>query len=217
MSVPTLLDLFCGAGGCAMGYHRAGFRVVGVDIKPQKNYPFEFIHGDAMEVCRDIGGDFDVIHASPPCQHYSVSRTIHNSGDRHPDMVPETRDVLQSTGRQWVIENVLGAPLSRPVMLCGTHFGLKVLRHRFFESSCFLMAPGQSCRHPSQGNGCVATGRSAKDGQFMTIAGHFSSIAVARRCMGIDWMTRDELCQAIPPAYTEFIGKQFRRILMNAA
>ena len=113
---PRLLDLFCGAGGAAMGYYRAGFDVVGVGIKPQPRYQFEFHQGDALEYCAAHGYEFDVIHASPPCQAYSVTKSIHNND--HPALVDATRDVLIATSNFYVIETVVGAPLRNPLMLC---------------------------------------------------------------------------------------------------
>jgi DNA (cytosine-5)-methyltransferase 1 len=153
---PKLLDLCCGAGGCAVGYHRAGFDVVGVDLHPQPRYPYPFIQGDVVAVMQallqccgleDSSGrvlllsDFAAIHASPPCQRYTIGRHIHQSGDRHPDLVGPCRELLERTGLPWVIENVMGAPLRDPAILCGTMFGLKVIRHRQFEASFLLLSP----------------------------------------------------------------------------
>lgn len=216
MSRPLLLDLFCGAGGCAAGYHRAGFDVIGVDLKPQKNYPFEFIQGDALQYLATTDlSRFAAIHASPPCQAYSATRAMPNVRSDHPDLVGPVRDLLVKSGNHWVIENVIGAPLDpSSLMLCGLMFGLKVLRHRLFETSFAATAP----RHPSH------KGIRIGEGGFCTVAGHgggtsgrfarrvvplnHRSAASWRVAMGIDWMVRDELAQAIPPAYTEFVGKQ---------
>ena len=205
-----LLDLFCGAGGAAMGYHRAGFAdIVGVDIKPQKRYPFEFVQGDALEYVAEHGHEFDMIHASPPCQRYSVTRSIHGNGDSHPDLVLATRAALQATGKPWVIENVPGAPLINPLILCGTMFPvLRVYRHRLFECNPpIYFAPGQ-CNHaftmpPSKG-----MYHTLDKYEFITCVGHNFQAESGRVAMDIDWMTRDELAQAIPPAYTEYIGGQ---------
>lgn len=223
-----LLDLFCGAGGCAMGYHRAGFtEIVGVDECPfkDKRYPFRFIHDDAVDVLRSllagmtIGSatgepctlkDFDAIHASPPCQGYSRTKTIHAGKPyekKHPQLIETIRELLKQTGKPWVIENVPGSPLLDPLMLCGSYFGLRVKRHRLFESSVYLMAPGRRCFHPPRGS-FIQTGRPIKEGDWVIVAGHISGLKLAGKAMGIDWMSRDELVQAIPPAYTEFIGKQ---------
>ncbi len=203
-----MLDLFCGAGGCAVGYHRAGFDVTGVDIAPQPRYPFPFVQADALEYVAAHGREFDVIHASPPCQAYSRTQRIH--GKEYPDLLAATRRALEATGRPWVIENVEEAPLGG-IVLCGTFFGLKVLRHRRFESSELLLC-GYQCRHPKD-NRCVQVGRPICAGQFVTVAGNISGVKLAGKAMGIDWMIRRELTQAIPPAYTEFIGRQLRHYL----
>lgn len=210
MKRPRLLDLFCGAGGCAVGYHRAGFDVVGVDNKPQKNYPFEFIQGDALEYLAENGYSFDAIHASPPCQRYSVSTAPHGriGRDAHPDLVEPTRDMLDWTDRPWVIENVVGAPLRDPAVLCGMMFGLRVLRHRLFETNFSLTAPP----HPKHPSGMLTNSHRAYDrgqSQFVCVVGHNFSREEGEKAMGIDWMgSRRELAQSIPPAYTEFIGRQ---------
>lgn len=213
-----LLDLFCGAGGAAMGYYRAGFdEIVGVDIKPQPRYPFEFHQDDAMDVLRHLvmqlrswpkasryGHYFDAIHASPPCQKYSWAAKRWKDRERV-DLVEPTRELLIRIGLPWTIENVIGAPLARHVTLCGTQFGLEVLRHRRFESSVFLLMPGSPCSHAG----------SVRGGDYVTVAGHGGENAKGRggraakqRAMGIDWMNDQELNEAIPPAYTEYIGKQ---------
>ncbi len=217
MTRPRLLDLFCGAGGAAVGYHRAGFDVVGVDVKPQPNYPFEFHRADAMTYPLD---GFDAIHASPPCQAYSAGRNIWKGrlpDDRHPDLVPPTRARLTAAGVPYVIENVIGAPLVNWTMLCGDMFGLGVKRHRLFETPFVIWNP-PICRqqHPDFfvsvfGDGAKArkTGR----GFPKTNVVH----ADASAAMGIDWMKRDEMSQAIPPAYTAFIGEQLLEHLVRAA
>ena len=204
---PRLLDLFCGAGGAAMGYYRAGFDVVGVDIKPQPRYPFTFVQSDALEYCAAHGHEFDAIHASPPCQAYSVTKSIH--GNDHPALVESTRDALIATGKTYVIENVVGAPLRNPLMLCGSMFaGLRVYRHRLFECNPLLFMAPATCHHryvmpPSKGAYHKLNGDN-----FITCVGHNFKAADGRKAMGIDWMTRAELSQAIPPAYTEYIGRQ---------
>ena len=212
---PLLLDLFCGAGGAAMGYHRAGFRVVGVDNKFQKNYPFEFHQGDALEFCRNHGNEFDAIHASPPCQRYSRCNTMHTTRMKeYPDLIVPTRDVLRSVCKKYVIENVPGSPLQRPIQLCGLMFGLRLFRHRLFESNVFLMTP----YHPAH------TGHRVGENGFVCMAGHGDSgrgripadhrnVSSWKCAAGIDWMTRYEMAQAIPPAYTEFIGRQLMMVL----
>lgn len=231
MSRPVLLDLFCGAGGCAVGYHRAGFDVVGVDIKPQPRYPFTFIQDDAVRFLETllIGawagngnrawlvGDFAAIHASPPCQRYSVGRHIHASGQRHPDLVDRVRDLMVEADIPWVIENVMGAPLRTSAMLCGLMFGLRVLRHRLFECSHVLFVP----RHPKHPKGNLTNscqGYSTGETGFVCVAGHNFVRTAGAEAMGIDWMkTREELSQAIPPTYTEFIGRQLLRLAKVAA
>lgn len=210
---PRLLDLFCGAGGCSAGYHRAGFEVVGVDHVFQARYPFEFVQADALDYLAAHGREFDAIHASPPCQRFSVSRHIHRSGMRHDDLVAPVRRLLTATGRPWVMENVSGSPLRPPaVMLCGLMFGLKVLRHRWFETSFWFLGPSHP-RHPKGNltNSCqgYSTGREG----FVCVAGHNFVREAGAAAMGIDWMsTRHELAQAIPPAYTEHIGRQLMAV-----
>ena len=135
---PRLLDLFCGAGGAAMGYSRAGFEVVGVDINPQKNYPFEFRQADAMEFLDDLDGleGYAAVHASPPCQAYSAgSRMRTGSAKVHPKLIEPIRDSLELLDISYVIENVVGAPLRRDFVLCGSMFDLPVRRHRIFETN----------------------------------------------------------------------------------
>ncbi len=204
---PRLLDLFCGAGGAAMGYHRAGFDVVGVDIVPQKRYPFPFILADALDYLPEHGREFDVVHASPPCQAYSTLRALHPHKD-YPDLLAVTRDALAVNGRPWVIENVVQAPLRSPVVLCGAMFGLRVYRHRGFESSVLLTAP-EHPKHLVRAGGFNGQ-RQRKAyylaGGFATVAGNVGSYVGP--AMGIDWMTGKELSQAIPPAYTREIGRQ---------
>lgn len=185
-----------------MGYHRAGFEVVGVDINPQPHYPFEFIQHDALALEMDFMRSFDAIHASPPCQAHSIASKIH--GVRHASLVAKARDMLQSTALPYAIENVVGAPLISPLMLCGTMFGLKVYRHRLFECSWLVLHPMHS---PHRDKGLSENNQISKNG-FVTVAGHFGNIQYARQAMGIDWMNQKELAQAIPPAYTEFIGRQ---------
>jgi len=216
MSRPRLLDLFCGAGGCAVGYHRAGFDVVGVDIKPQKRYPFGFIQGDALEYLSEHGREFDAIHASPPCQRYSVAR----QSDNHPDLVPPIRNLLLAIAKPWVIENVIGSPLGPSLLLCGSMFGLLVQRHRVFESSNLFLSPGP-CNHAAF-KGSYPCGRSngtARAGERSRVV-HVYGQGCSRgprglwaKAMGIGWMTMKEMAQAIPPAYTEFVGKQLLEAL----
>lgn len=231
-----LLDLFCGAGGAAVGYQRAGFdEILGVDIKPQPRYPFRFVQADALaflesshryignalaeERCRCCGKDSedaihfvpDAIHASPPCQGYSVANNVHKKD--HPKLIPQVRDALKRSGRRWVIENVPGAPMAG-VTICGLSLGLNVKRHRLFESDVMLLA--YPCGnhdgdwllvfgHTVQARGHVV--RQTPAGNNTTHRIHVPT-ALGREAMGIDWMNCDELSEAIPPAYTEFIGRQ---------
>ena len=208
--MPKLLDLFCGAGGASMGYHRAGFDVVGVDINPQPNYPFEFHEADALEY--PLGG-FDIIHASPPCQRYSVATKRNGRSDDWPDLVAPMRDRLESAGVPWVIENVPGSPLKDPITLCGATFKLRVYRHRLFESNRPISAPP----HLKHTRLCYTLDkRKPHYGQldewtaFVQVTGGGNcSKASAADAMGINWpTTKHELNEAIPPAYTEHIGRQ---------
>lgn len=216
-----LLDLFCGSGGAAMGYHLAGFsEIVGIDLKPQARYPFKFIQGDAIDYLIHHGDDFDAVHASPPCQRYSIA--TNSQGNRrqdHPDLLPITRELLSTLDRPWIIENVEGAPMRQPaVMLCGLMFGLKVFRHRWFETSFLPFAPEHrphtGHRIGEGGFCCVAGhgGQSSGFGKFTRrVPADHRTKAAWSRAMGIDWMQRDELAQAIPPAYTEYMGRQLAR------
>jgi DNA (cytosine-5)-methyltransferase 1 len=202
MSRPKLLDLFCKAGGAGMGYHLAGFNVIGVDIEPQPRYPFGFHRLDAIKAIVTSGEHFDAVHASPPCQLYSNTQKI--QGNDHPDYVSAVRNLLMELGKPFIIENVPGSPLREPIELCGAMFGLRTYRHRLFESNIPLSAP----THPDHLARTTKMGRPPRADEFMHVVGNFSGVAHARAAMGIDWMTRDELREAIPPAYTEHIGRQ---------
>jgi DNA (cytosine-5)-methyltransferase 1 len=227
MARPRLLDAFCGAGGAAMGYHRAGFDVVGVDIKHQKNYPFEFHQGDALEFISEYGRGFNVIHASPPCQAFTTLKVMHNAGT-HEDLLTPCRILLEASGSVWVIENVPGSPVHHGITLCGTAFGLGVevydgwrelRRHRWFESSIAMLGP--TCRHRGATIGIYgdhARDRRRKPGVHRGIDFPDSDkLQLAGSAMGIDWMNWRELSQAIPPAYTEYIGRQLIAVLERAA
>lgn len=207
---PLAIDLFCGAGGAAMGLHRAGFDVVGVDKKPQPRYPFRFIQGDATNPPVDLRCA-DYIWASPPCQKYSIA--AHNNrrdGTEYPDLVAPVRDMLKASGKPWTIENVMGAPVRPDLILCGSHFDLPIARHRLFELSWFMLhAP--VCSHAADlitvvGHGTPSWARKARIAKGLHP--NFSA-AVKRKAMGIEWMNREELSQAIPPAYSEFIARAF--------
>jgi len=207
------LDLFCGAGGAAMGYHRAGFEVVGVDIKPQPRYPFEFIQADIMTFSLE---GYDFIHASPPCQGYSTLAAMHPQRI-WPKLIDRVRERLMAIGVAYAIENVETAPLNRAsdlfgnhgVMLCGSMFNLRIergylRRHRLFETS--FPIPQPPCHHKGRAVGVYGHGGHTKKHRMLYKE-------EAAEIMQIDWMNRDELSQAIPPAYTEFIGHQAMQYL----
>lgn len=236
---PKLLDLFSCAGGAARGYADAGFDVYGVDIDPQPRYPYPFCEGDVLDVmCALIGGgqaaftapdgatewlgmdDFDVIHASPPCQRYSSTRSLHSS--EHPDLVGPTRELLVASGKPYVIENVVGAPLLDPIRLAGTDFNmtaedvdgvrLKLVRVRLFESNIQLTPPPklpvdhsiQTASVYGAGGGWTPKHRDNPERR----GGYIPHIDVIKRLLGIDWMTKHELSQSIPPVFTEHVGRQ---------
>lgn len=215
---PLLLDLFCCAGGAAWGYHRAGFRVIGVDHKPQPSYPFEFCQGDALEVLQDIMagwarpgmslGNFAAIHASPPCQFATVYRNnkAHVRQD-HPNLIPPTRELLRESGLPYVIENVYGARahLKSPVMLCGTSFGIPVRRHRMFESNVAI--PPVPCRHEAFTERRYPGSSNRPNGRTVCNVGEYRvPLAQQREAMQTDWMSLAEIAQAVPPVMTEYIG-----------
>ena len=209
MNRPRLLDLFSGAGGAAVGYHRAGFDVVGVDNRPQPRYPFEFVQGDALEYVAAHGSEFDAIHASPPCQAYTwAAHYQRTQGATYPDLVAATREALNATGRPWVIENVPGSPMRADYRICGCHVGLAEIRRvRWFETSWHGFALAPPCHHTALA--ITVTGHGTTSRSAHRIRGLPNpTVAQIRLAMGIDWMSRDELSQAIPPAYTRFIGGQ---------
>jgi DNA (cytosine-5)-methyltransferase 1 len=205
-----LLDLFCGAGGAAMGYHRAGFEVFGVDINPQPRYPFEFHQADAMTYPLD---GFDAIHASPPCQGYSRMRHLPWLKDKvYPLLLAGTWERLAAAGVPWVIENVEDAPMPQSTVLCGWTMGLPFYRHRRFGASFLIMAPP----HRQHGTTIAAGGASVAQRFKGTSFGIFDG-ADPGEAAGIGWMTKAELSEAIPPAYTEFIGQQLMAHLETRA
>jgi len=209
---PRLLDLFCCAGGVAAGYDRAGFEVVGVDIDPQPNFPFEFIQADALALPMKFLKSFDAIHASPPCQSYSDLAKRNGNAHEWPRLVEPVREMLIRSGKPYVIENVEGAPLLNPVVLCGTMFkGLRVLRHRLFESNFTITVPPHG-KHPichTFDKRKAQYGKTNDMVDFVSVNGGGNcTVAAAKDAMGIDWMTKDEMNEAIPPVYMEFIGKQ---------
>lgn len=198
------LDLFCGAGGATRGLQMAGYKVTGVDINPQPRYCGErFIQGDAMAL---DWSDYDLYWASPPCQRYSRMRpdTAHN----HPDLVAPVRERLKALGAPYIIENVEGAPLENALMLCGTMFGLLVIRHRLFETNPPIYFPPATCAHQRP---VVTRGKWADpETQYASVVGNLSNVAFARIAMGIDWMNRNELAQSIPPAYSRFLAEEIK-------
>jgi DNA (cytosine-5)-methyltransferase 1 len=193
---PRLLDLFCGAGGAGMGYERAGFEVTGVDNRPQPHYPFQFIQADAMTYPLD---GFDAIHASPPCQRFAGTYQDHSG---HPDLLTPIRVILKASGLPYVIENIATAPMPESVLLCGATFGLPIIRHRRFEiypdpvlvpSLCPQSSYSRAVGH---GPGFYPYGRKKWEAAWRE---HVIPAVWP-------WMTLDEAGQAIPPAYTEYIG-----------
>lgn len=213
---PRLLDLFCCEGGAAKGYADAGFEVVGVDSKPQPRYPFEFHQGDALEF--PLNG-FDAIHASCPCQFYSITK--HSHAKEHPDLIEPTRARLQASGLPYVIENVIGAPLHAPIVLCGTMFDLKapdvdgqtlfLRRHRLFESNVWLTIPRgcicQDLKDRGERVGGVYGGGPSNRNKSWKRGGYTPPKQQRADLIGCNWMTMHGLAQAIPPAYTEWIGE----------
>ena len=232
---PRLLDLFCGAGGASMGYYRAGFEVEGVDNKPQPHYPFKFYQADALEFPLE---GYDAYHASPPCQAYSRLRHLPwLKNINYPALIEDTRNILVATGKCWVIENVAEAPLGQEygyIMLCGWSLAeLPIYRHRLFESNVAMLAPshrphpgviypgGHLNRRYSKSGGVgifgFTKGVPRSYGTFVSVVGHdgTSNFPKAKEAMGIDWMNKQELTQAIPPAYTEYIGKYLMKAINN--
>jgi len=215
---PRIVDLYCNAGGCAVGYHRAGFDVVGIDIVPQPFFPFPFELRDALTFLAELIADpdhlgFDAVHASPPCKLWTVANRVHRANtatlfDPHPDMLGPTLELLADCPIPWVVENVPGAPMPNPVTYCGSSFGLRVRRHRLFSSNVPLTPP--PCNHAAQGqpvgvygNGGAWT-RTAPGGGGVKVAGKEAAAA-----LGVDWTDHQpNLSQMIPPAYTEHIGEQ---------
>jgi DNA (cytosine-5)-methyltransferase 1 len=219
-----LLDLYCKAGGASKGYADAGFEVVGIDIKKQKRYPFEFIQADCLEILQDLDylRTFDVIAASPPCQTHSRTKHLRDAQGgttTKVDLIPQTREALIASGKPYVIENVPGAPLIKPVQFCGSSFGLKVRRHRLFESN--LELTGSVCKHKEQGKPIgvygamndTAQGLDKTTGKYVIGGSTAKTVEEARQAMGIEWMIWGELVEAIPPVYTHTIGKQLIDLL----
>lgn len=230
------LDLFCGAGGISMGLHRAGFDVTGVDLYPQPRYPFRFFQGDALAA--DLTG-YDLICASPPCQAYCGMQRLNEAKGTakvHPMLIDPVREKLVASGLPYIIENVVGAPMLDPVMLCGSMFGLRVRRHRLFECSFFVLQP--NCEHRSGDGSPVPVWGDGRPTLQEARRGLRSPIAVygdhpqspgdktarvnrartlkeGQEAMGIDWMDWKTLAQAIPPAFSEFLARQFLALPMT--
>lgn len=228
-----MLDLFCGEGGATVGYQRAGFTVTGVDLKDVgARYPGSFVLGDALAYLAEHGHEYDAIHASPPCQAYSIA-TAGNQAARgkHRRLIAATRELLALTGRPWVIENVQQArsELRDPIMLCGRMFDLATQdedgeplvldRHRLFESSVPLVAPAHPRHDRQQVAGVYTGGRARKPGATAAEHRHDcrvnrrggyvpASREVRQRLLGIDWMTDKGMAESIPPAYAEHVGHQ---------
>jgi len=194
----VLLDLFCGAGGCATGYAQAGFEIIGIDVHP-KRFPFEFHQMDWRDGLEEFGGRADVIHASPPCQAYSRSLGHFTSG--YPELVPDVREALTGTGKPYIIENVIGAPLKNPIMLCGTMFGLDVRRHRLFETSFPAEVP-MKCNH----DGLSVNPYRASTRQKLRETGITNITRAFLEAMEVPWMREREGREAIPPKYTRYLG-----------
>jgi len=226
-----ILDLFCGAGGAAMGYHLAfpDAEIVGVDIVPQPRYPFTFVLADALDLPYWWYSEATLIHASPPCQRWSDLAKRNRNAHEWPDLITPTRRMLErnlyNNDIPFVIENVEGAPLLNPIMLCGTMFpGLRVLRHRLFE--CWMAVEDETVPPPHHRHPLVFTydKRKAHYGQLdqntsfvQVTGGGNATVANKGAAMGIDWMTGAELNEAIPPAYTRWVGEQFALTLQAAA
>lgn len=215
---PRLLDLYCGAGGAGVGFHRAGFDVVGVDIAPQPDYPFEFHQGDALDFLTDHGHEFDARHASPPCQASCALTKGTNKGRAYLNLIPATREALAAFDGPSIIENVQGADIRRDLTLCGEMFGLGVIRHRYFELSGFTAAQPKHRKH----RGRVAGYRHGQwyEGPYVAVygdGGGKGTVPEWQTAMGIDWTDdRKSIAEAIPPAYSLFVGLHLRAHLLTA-
>jgi len=209
----SCLDLFCCEGGAGMGYALAGYMVTGVDIVPRPRYPFKFVLGDALEYLEAHGHEYDLIHASPPCQGYShLTPDAHKS--KYPKLIPKLREMLQQLGKPYVIENVAGArhELENPVMLCGSMFGLRTQRHRYFETNFHIAAPS-ACDHTLIPLLVTTASKASREKRF-ALGMKPKSVKNAPAAYGIDWMSCDGLKESIPPAFTRHIGEAAMRQIL---
>lgn len=199
-----MADLYCCQGGAAMGYHNAGFDVVGVDIQPQPRYPFEFVQADALEFLAEHGREFDAIHGSPPCHDHTPLKSVAGTDGTY-DLLAKTLDAFASLRTPWVVENVPASHLKADIVLCGGMFGLRTYRHRKFASNVPLVAPA----HPKHVIRTATKQRRQrwKEGWHVSVTGDVGTY-IGPEALGIDWMDGNGLSQAIPPAYTQFIGEQ---------
>lgn len=201
-----LLDLYCCEGSAGFGFEQAGFDVTAVDLFDQPNHRGNFIKADAIDFLLENGHKYNYIHASPPCQKYSMSsKQFRILGKEYPDLISVTRAALIKIGKPFDLENVPGSPLINPVMLCGTMFGLPTYRHRFFETNWNLKQPIHT-EHIAKN---AKMGRPVKPGEFIQYMGHFSGLQYVRDFTGCQWMSQYGLAQSIPPQYTKYIGEQF--------
>lgn len=221
------LDLFCGVGAASVGYREAGFTVVGRDILPMKRYPFEFDQGDALELTPDYLRQFDLVHASCPCQGYSAMRSAPGARNDHPKLIAPTRELLRAAGVLYVIENVEGAKseMINPITLCGSHFGLgfekwQLQRHRLFETNFPVSQP--TCHHKSPTVGVYGGHVRCRSDDYWRDGGAdfpgYDKMAIAKTAIGIDgddWrLTMAEISEAIPPVFAEYVGLAARQALM---
>lgn len=202
---PQALDLFCGAGGASLGLWQAGFDVTGVDIDEQPRYPFKFVRGNALDPPVRLS-DYSFVWASPPCQAFTAYKRRPNHVAERLNLIPETRSMLKQLNVQWVIENVVGAPLVNPFMLCGSMFGLDVRRHRLFEPSGFNVKQ-PACRHSLQTPRFPQATNRKNLRSTVEVGVWRIPLEVQQKAMGIDWMKLEELSEAIPPAYAKYIGE----------
>lgn len=224
-----LLDLYCGAGGAAYGYHLAGYDVTGVDRAPQPRYPFKFVRADALEYLYAHGHEYDLVHASPPCQRYSEATPLRNRA-QHPDLIAPTRAALRATGKPYIIENVENAraQLLNPIKLCGTMFGLLLWRHRYFETWPPIAPPAVACHHTRGIVQVTINGEERAVAYPVLCTGGADGprsgkrhlrprqpVVEVRWAMELPWMTQAELSEAIPPAYTHWLGARMIDVLTN--